>query len=272
TSRQAQQIFELIEHESGDRNGGCEFWIVCNTTISPKLERLIKSEEISSTVNFLFKGIQQKPDYLPPAWSSIEDALEWCSDIAETIPFCKLTSRTLIWKLAALVQYASAGTEKRPHHSFDTDELPDLFEQLNIQLQQFPVPPTAYYPQRNEPDFLSDSRVRLIVGLSGSGKTAWASESASFCDTNVVYFDIGDTPSTALASTLSREIAGNFSQNSKFNLRSILLPGVIGIDSIRALDIELSRRDIPVVVVVDNVHKSVPIDLSGIINATTYIS
>lgn len=268
------ELFERIrnEHESGDRNGGYEFWIVCNTTISPKLERLIKSEEILSTVNFLFKGLQQKPDYLPPAWSSIEDALEWCSDIAETIPFCNLASRTLIWKLAALVQYASSGTEKRPHHSFDTDELPDLFEQLTIQLQQFPAPPTAYYPQRNEPDFLSDSRVRLIVGLSGSGKTAWASESASFCDTNVVYFDIGDTPSTALASTLSREIAGNFSQNLKFNLRSILLPGVIGIDSIRALDMELSRRDIPVVVVVDNVHKSFPVDLSGIINATTYIS
>lgn len=60
-------LFERIrnEHESGDRDERCEFWIVCNATLSPKLERLVKSEEISSTVNFLFNGIQQKPDYLP---------------------------------------------------------------------------------------------------------------------------------------------------------------------------------------------------------------
>jgi hypothetical protein len=259
-------------HISGERTGAYELWIVCNTTLSHTLENMFKDRKISSEINILFKGSQQKPDYLPPAWSGIEEAVEWCSKKAETIPFCKLTSHTLVWKLAALVHFASTGPHQRPCHSINTNELPELFEQIAIQLQQFPSPPTSYYPQDDEPHFLSDLRVRLIVGLSGAGKTAWASESAVYCDKNVVYFDIGDTPSTAIASTLSREIAGHISRKHGFNLGDIILPGVVGLDSIRVLDMELSRRGVPVVIVVDNAHRALSVNLSDIITATVHIS
>ena len=261
-------------HSTGERSGGCEFWIVSNVSPSTTLAKMIKSGEIASDIRFNYAGCNQDqiPDYLPPAWCSIEDAIKWCAERADTIPFCKLAGKTLVWKLAALVQYASTGTDQLPGHSFNINELPSLFEQLAVQLQRFPISVTAYYPQDNEPDFISESRVRLIVGLSGSGKTTWASESAVFCDSNAVYFDIGDTPSSALASTLSRELAGHFSQKDGYELGNILLPGLIGLDSIRALDIELSKRDVPVIIVVDNTHRAIPTDLSDIIRATSSIS
>lgn len=261
-------------HSTGDRSGRYEFWIVSNVPPSTKLTRMIESEELASDIGFNYAGCNphQVPDYLPPAWHDIEDGIRWCAELADTIPFCKLAGKTLVWKLAALVQFASTGTDQLPGHSFNMDKLPSLFEQLAVQLQRFPASLMTYYPQENEPDFVSESRVRLIVGLSGAGKTTWASESAVFCDSNAVYFNIGDTPSSALASTLSRELAGYFCQKNGYELGSILLPGSTGLDSIRALDIELSKRDVPVIIVVDNTHRAIPTELLDIIRATSSIS
>lgn len=73
---------------------------------------------------------------------------------------------------------ASAGGNGNSKHVFRISELPDLFEQLIVQLQDFPTPPTSYRPQQNEPTIASEARVRIICGLSGAGKTTWAAHAA----------------------------------------------------------------------------------------------
>ena len=53
-------------------------------------------------------------------------------------------------------------------HAFRVESLPDLFEQLLIQLQDFPSPPIHYRPQTDEPSLDADQRVRIICGFSGA--------------------------------------------------------------------------------------------------------
>ncbi|MDN4719377.1 hypothetical protein QYZ43_20075 [Vibrio parahaemolyticus] len=89
---------------------------------------------------------------------------------------------------------AATGTPPNNAHSFHTKDLTELFEQLVVQLQDFPVPPEYYLPQTKEPSLSSNERIRIICGLSGSGKTSWVSQaalhSAEFC----VYYEVGDIP------------------------------------------------------------------------------
>lgn len=61
---------------------------------------------------------------------------------------------------------ASGGIGPNADHSFAAADLPVLFEQLIIQLQDVPAPPLRYRPQEGEPGLVSDQRVRLVVGFS----------------------------------------------------------------------------------------------------------
>ncbi|MEF2074879.1 hypothetical protein [Consotaella aegiceratis] len=98
--------------------------------------------------------------------------------MAGSLPFATLAPETLVWKLAGLVSLAATGENKKLDHTFQTEELPRLFEQLILQLQDLPLPPSPYRVQEHEPDLQSGERVRLIVGYSGAGKTSWLAQSA----------------------------------------------------------------------------------------------
>ncbi|GAA4176128.1 hypothetical protein GCM10022251_77680 [Phytohabitans flavus] len=54
----------------------------------------------------------------------------------------------------------------------------EFLEQVVVQLQDFPQPPVDYRRQNIELDLQAPDKVRLVVGVSGASKTAWASYAA----------------------------------------------------------------------------------------------
>lgn len=266
--------FEEIrkEHDTGVRNGQASFIIVANQPAGPKLQKEIDDNELPSDVVFLspINTHDQYPE-LPPAWKSIEEATTWCISESSKINYSILSPDTLVWKLAGLVQLAATGTSSDKAHSFHTKDLASLFEQLVVQLQDFPAPPEYYLPQTKEPSLNSNERVRIICGLSGSGKTAWVAQaalhSAEFC----AYYDVGDLPGSSLASTLVRELAARFSVTNRDSLQKILLPGTSGFESLRTLDTFLQEQKVNLLLVLDNAHR-VPVDsLREVLDATKQI-
>jgi len=202
------------EHAAGKRAGTPELRIVTNAVLGAGLAALNVSEDWPQDVRIVSPG-DDSEDF-PPSWSNVDEAIAWCVEKALDIPFGALAPETLVWKLAALIQNAAAGGANR---TFTAGQLPDLLEQLVVQLQDFPSPPENYRPQRNEPDLGSEDRVRLITGFSGAGKTAWASQAAIHCPEPIAYIDIGDMPAASVAPDIARELAARFIGGSPFHRR-----------------------------------------------------
>ena len=70
------------------------------------------------------------------------EAAEAASELAKGLPFAPLAPQTLVWKLAGLVSLAATGEDDNHDHTFKVGELPSLFEQLVVQLQDLPLPPS----------------------------------------------------------------------------------------------------------------------------------
>ncbi|MGI2161914.1 SEC-C metal-binding domain-containing protein [Shewanella oncorhynchi] len=257
------------EHYEGRRKGKASFIFVANQSPSIQLQKMIDDKKLPSDIVFI------SPQYtsdqfpaLPPAWESLADAAAWCISRAEKLNFSLLSPDSLIWKLAGLAQLAATGSTADTQHAFYTQDLPALFEQLIVQLQDFPTPPTLYWPQKQEPSLKCDNRVRIICGLSGAGKTAWAAQSALHSSLFCAYYDTGDLPGPALASTLVRELAAKCAKLDRDGLRKILLPGVSGYEALRTFDTFLAQQGITLLLVLDNAHR-IPVDnLRDVLNAT----
>lgn len=259
-----------IEHEQGRRRGTAHFVIVTNCPLGPSLAMSVRDGRLGADVDVLIPG-QQPParlSALPPAWSGLDDALRWCAERAATVPHAMLAPDSLVWKLAGLVTSAATGRMQPGGSVFQVGTLPQLFEQLLVQLQDFPAPLPSYSPQIDEPNLDGEARLRLICGFSGAGKTSWVSQAAVHTTRECVYFNASDTPGTALASSLVREVAAGMLPAAPEVLRQVLLPGASGIDSWRALDRYLSDQARSVLVVIDNAHQ-VPADsIHAVIRAT----
>jgi hypothetical protein len=200
----------------------------------------------------LISPARRTDDAFPPAWLDVRAAIEWCANRASTVPFAGLQPETLVLKLAAKVQHAATGANE---HCFRTEELPQLFEQIVSQLQDFPAPPNNYRPQINEPALVTDERVRLLVGFSGAGKTAWAAQAALHCAEPVVYFDIGDLPAASATNALSRELVARFLGGHAHGLSGSIFAEKAGIDVLRACAKKLREINLEVCVVIDNAHR-----------------
>lgn len=249
------------EHVAGRREGAAHFAIVANQPPGPALAALIASGSLEGDIQFLCPG-QPVPAHLgalPPAWRNLDDAVQWCTAQAASVPHAMLVPDSLVWKLAGLVMSAATGQMQRGGHAFAVETLPELFEQLLVQLQDFPAPLLSYRPQIDEPDIDTGARLRIICGFSGAGKTSWASQAATHSTESCVYFNAGDTPGTALASSLVRELAGSLVGATPDVLRQVLLPGASGIDSLRSLDVYLAAQGRSPIIVIDNAHQ-VPAD------------
>ena len=191
---------------------------------------------------------------LPPAWKSLNEAISWCIQAAEDIPFRTIHPLTLVWKLASCMQYAATGQDpSRQNHIFTYEDLPSLFEQFVEQLQDFPTIPDDYLPQIDEPDFHTSERVRLIVGFSGAGKSVWASWQAQHCSAPTVYFDVGNLPGNVLISSLSRELVARFLGSGQ--LGAAQLPAVDNLDLLRALNKRVASLPTNPIVILDNSHR-----------------
>ncbi len=266
--------FELIrkEHSDKKRKGESLFIIVANQAPGPKLQKVIDEHRLPPDVFFLSPHSPAEPFLgLPPAWLTLVDAATWCVTEAEKLNFSMLSPESLVWKLAGLVQFAATGSPLNREHLFHTSDLPALFEQLIVQLQDFPAPPILYRPQKMEPSLTSEDHVRIICGLSGAGKTAWAAQAAVHCTDLCAYYDVGDLPGPALASTLVRELAAKFASKDRHDLRKILLPGSSGYEALRTFNSFLKQQNVTLLLVLDNAHRIPVENLRDVLNAATNI-
>lgn len=266
--------FEAIrgEHDAARRSGSASFFIVSNVAPGPELRRRIENADLAADVRLVWPGAPTVDEScLPPAWENISAAARWCADRARSLPMALLEPETLVWKLAGRIMLAATGGPANANHSFSIDDLPALFEQLVIQLQQFPSPPDLYRPQEDEPNLQSPERVRIVSGFSGAGKTAWAAEAALHTAGACAYFDVGDVPGPAIASSLVRELAAQWASHEAGALRRVLLPGATGIDTLRALDTYLANSGSDALVVLDNAHRVPVSDLRMLIDATRHL-
>lgn len=259
-------------HSERKRKEKASFIIVSNQVPSIQLQQNIDSGQLASDISFVYPlSSSECHSELPPAWNSLTEAVAWCVDQAEKLKFSVLSPDSLIWKLAGLVQLAAAGNTPYEQHSFHTKDLPALFEQLIVQFQDFPEPIEFYRSQKLEPPLISDERIRIICGLSGAGKTSWASQSALHCSQFCAYYDTGDLPGPALASTLVRELAAKFAVPDRDGFRKILLPGASGYESLRMLDAFLEQRGDTLLLILDNAHRIPAENLRDVLNATKWI-
>lgn len=234
-------------HGSGQRQGAATFAIVSNAEPSPGLLTAINSEDWPADVEVITPG-RPSSRGLPAAAPTTAQALDACDAAAAAIPFGNLPPATLVLKLASVVQYHASGAGE---HLITAEALSPLLEQIVAQLHDFPEPPRPYRPQRNEPSITSNQRVRLIVGFSGAGKTAWAAEAVRHQSEPVAYFDASGLPSTAIASNLARELVARFVGS---RVEGAQLPPGIGLDLLRAADALLADQGTPALVVLDNAH------------------
>ncbi len=259
-----------IEHQKGRRSGAVSFAIIANVVPGPELQARVDAGDIPSGVLLRTPGaLTALPACMPPAWTDIVDAITWCADRACALPMATLEPETLVWKLAGRVLLAAAG--QAPGHVFHTTDLHTLFEQLIVQLQQFPAPPEVYRPLDDEPVLDSEARVRIVTGFSGAGKTAWAAQAAAHLGSECAYYDVGDVPGPAIAASLVRELAAQWAAPTAGGLRQVLLPGPSGIESLRALDRFLGANAARALVVLDNAHRVRAGDLQMLLNATQHL-
>lgn len=260
------------EHTAANREGVASFVIIANQAPGPLLQKMIEDKKLPPDVLIVWpQSTAGRHPALPPAWGTLADAATWCITEAEKLNFSLLSPESLIWKLAGLVQLAATGGDTNGQHAFFTKGLPALFEQLIVQLQDFPAPPALYRPQKEEPSLASCERIRILCGLSGAGKTARAAQAALHSTELCAYYDTGDLPGPALASTLVREMAARFTARDQDGLRRILLPGASGFEALRTFDTYLKEQGATLLLVLDNAHRVPAENLRDVLNATTHI-
>jgi len=270
--RDALERFDAIRdtHDDGTRAGKARFALLANAEPSPSLARDIDSSGWPADVFVVTPntpaGRPRPPIDLPPPHASNADAAAWCADRAGTIPFGRLAGSTLVYKLVGVVQLACTGSPPFESHRFDADDVNPLFEQVIIQLQDFPAVPIPYRVLDAEPDF-SSGVIQIVTGLSGSGKTLWAAQAAVRAPHSVVYFDTTGTQPGNLPSGLAREIAGRLLPANPEAIASAFLPGESGTDSLRALSLIADQNQSEVTVVVDNIQTATTGDIRSVIAA-----
>jgi hypothetical protein len=271
----ALQRFEEIRHahNRGARSGTAQFRIIANVSPSEVLLSDLNSAAWPADVQIRWPGSPtvREDAPLPPAWSDLAEAVAWCSEAARNIPFAAIAPGTLVWKLAAQVQFSATGNDdEHPAHTFLSADLPILFEQIVEQLQEFPSGPDDYRPQINELTLESNKRICIVAGLSGAGKTTWAAQAVQHCAGPTVYFDVADIPSPAIATSLAREFAARFLGGGNGAARAGILSFSFGLDMLRALDRHLEIAPVPIVVI-DNAHRAAPRDLFEISGACSHV-
>lgn len=256
------------EHVAGRRSGACQFFIISNAPPGADLLKRVSCPTWATDVAVIYPGSASLDASLPEPWPSIVDGFQACRNAAETLQFAILAPETLVWKLAGQILAASAGIEPRDNHTFMVDELPALFEQLVIQLQDFPAPPLQYRPQENEPPLFSPQQVRLVIGFSGAGKTSWVSQMALHATDRLAYYDVADISGPAIASAVARELAARMFGSHGAKLGEILLPGASGTEILIAIGRHLAEEGLTATIVLDNAHRVPSTDLVPLVGAS----
>jgi hypothetical protein len=253
-----------LAHTTQIREGTPSFIIIANAQPGPELLDRISAASWPSDVAVHWPG-GAPPACLPAPDLDVASALSHCTALASSLPYGLLAPETLVWKLAGNVMAAASGTAPRRDHRFRAEELPGLFEQLVVQLQDFPAPPEYYRALEDEPELSSTARVRLITGYSGSGKTSWVSHAALHTNDAVSYFDVTDTPGPGLAAALARDLAAQLFGRAGGRLGELLLPGASGLEILRNIGARLEQDGRAATIVLDNAHRIPVQDMCALI-------
>jgi len=255
------------EHAEGKRTGTPRFAVVSNTEPGPDLRIRMAAPTWPADVAVLWPHGPDIPDdlMLPAPWPDLGAAMQGCITQASLVPFASLAPETLVLKLAGLVQYLASG---HVGHAVTREQVRKFLEQLVVQLHDFPQPPADYRRQTVEPDLRSPGRVRLVTGVSGSGKTAWASRAALLESSPMAYFDVGELPDPALASSLARELVARFLGGPASGAGAAALPAASGLELLALVSGRLHDRGLDATVVVDNVHRVSAATLRSLVEAT----
>jgi hypothetical protein len=253
-------------HQSGERHGEPVFVVVSNVPPNGPLAARLAAMDWPADVRIDWPAASPDARILPAPRASLLEAADAASEMARGLPFATLAPETLVWKLAGLVSLAATGDNLTLHHTFKAGELPQLFEQLVVQMQDLPLPPSPYRVQEQEPDLFTGERVRLIVGYSGAGKTSWLAQSAQHAPGTLVFLDVAGTPGAALANAVAREVAARVLGTGR-NLGEIFLPGASGREVLQFLSRRLAELGEVVTVALDNVHHLSADDLMGVIQS-----
>lgn len=254
-------------HESGEREGEAVFVVASSAPPKSSLLKHMQSDSWPKDVLVNWPDGPISDEALTPnPPGNVLGMFDACRDLAAELPFALLTPETLVWKLAGQITLAAAGQPPRTDHAFHVSELPEIFEQLVIQLQDFPSPPLIYRTQQVEPAFLDEKSIRLIIGYSGAGKTSWVAQAAVHAAGVAIYFDVRDIPGGGLAAGLAREVAAR-----KFGrmggLGRVLLPGASGLETLQSLSRETIAKGETLTVVLDNVHRPPAADVQALVRA-----
>jgi hypothetical protein len=244
-------------HQAGERAGVASFYVLSNVPPGPKLLGQMAADTWPADLRVVWPGGPEGlPPGFPPAWLTTDEAYEWCVARARTVPGTRLEPATLVLKLAALAQAAAAGEAPAGQpHVFRADELPVLFEQLAVELHGFPGAPVPYRPHKDEPQAeAGEARVRVVTGLSGAGKTAWASQLAATSSRRTAYFDAAGMLGNEFAPALAQQLLAGLLADAGGAVAAVYRPGASGLDSLRAISRELAGRGTAAMVVVDNVQ------------------
>ena len=259
--------FALIraEHQAGRRSGTPHLWLVSNAPPSESLATRVSNQEWPDDM-FLRMPMYTtgSENEIPLPGATMEEQFRSCVALASRVEYSTLSPETLVWKLAAWVQHVASGAIS--DHEITPAGLQPLLEQFVVQLQQFPSPPHGYRAQENEPPFVSPESIRLIAGHSGSGKTSWAGEFGIHRGSSSVYFDCAALPSSAISSSLVRELGARFLRGPD-ERKAILLPGAQGLQGLRLIDTHLSTQGVSPSLVLDNLQHMAPNDATQIIEA-----
>jgi hypothetical protein len=242
------------EHQSKRRIGTPVCWIVSNAEPGADLAGRFKTDWPADVHMRTPRTCTGDPALLPVPGHTLELMLETCVRLAKQVPHATLQPETLIWKLAALVQYLTTGA-MQSEHILAAEDLQPLLEQLITRLQSLPEALDDYQPQEDEPPYQSDDQVRLITGFSGSGKTSWVGEVGRHTAAPLLYFDVAEMPSAGVPSSLAREMAAFVLPEGSPERQKVLLPGVSGIQSLRVIDSFVAEHIKDMTIVLDNAHR-----------------
>lgn len=255
------------EHQTGRRAGKGTFFIVSRSEPSQSLSSLIAASDWPSDVVIATPQNGRCVSGVP-AWSSISAAIRWTVEAASGVPFSRLVPETLVWKLAAHVQVVATGKLYNGTHEIQFSELQKLREQLDLFADTLPPSPVKYRPQQDEPLIETGARIRVIVGVSGAGKTSWLSASAIHFAENIVFMrastGIADVPGWIV-----RNISASMLGNSNEKLSAVFHPGAVSSESLLLLD-RISEA-MPIAVIVDNAHLINAADLAGCVRDSNHL-
>ena len=252
-------------HISGGRTGQPEFVLALNREPAPGLSGRIAAGEFPPDVLFMRPG-HTNPE-LPPLWADTQEAYNWCVARAEMLPFIMVAPDVLVQNLAGAMMQMAAGLDDFARHEITCGQASQMLEQFVQHVHEFPAPPLNYRPQDNEPPLATDSRIRLIMGFSGAGKTSWAAQAALADAQSHAYFDVADLPSSSIARALARELSARWLSKNPDGRHAVASDALSGVEALSVVATSLKAQQQIHTVVVDNAHRLQVEDARAIVEA-----